>query len=95
MSDQATSSQSPQPNRRHDSKALSFALLVVLLILFIAILEALIHEKLDQVLVPVIAGFGGTVLAMVGSIVAFEFGSSKGSQIKDQLLNAPNTSPTP
>jgi hypothetical protein len=86
--------QAPQGNRRHDSKFLSTCLLAVLFMLFIAVLEALIHQHLDPVLVPVISGFGGTVLAMIGSIVAFEFGSSKGSQIKDQLNNAPPTPPT-
>ena len=91
MSDQSpTPTPSPHANRRHESKILSLSLLAVLLALFLSILEALIHQHLDPVLVPLVGGFGGTVLTMIGSIVAFEFGSSKGSQIKDQMMNSPS-----
>lgn len=95
MSEQAVEPpKAASQDRRKDSKVLSLSLLAVLLTLFISVLEALIHEHLDAVLVPVIAGFGGTILTMIGSIVAFEFGSSKGSQIKDQMLKSSATSAT-
>jgi uncharacterized YccA/Bax inhibitor family protein len=84
----------PQPrtskdNRRRDSIMLSLSILIVLMIAFACILYALvIKNDLKPEIITLIGGFGGTILAMLGMVVSFEFGSSKGSQIKDQMLSA-------
>lgn len=80
-------------NRRRQSNLLGFALLAVLLILFGAILYALVVGKPEASTETLLGGWGATVLTMIGVIVSFEFGSSKGSQLKDQASQARNNPP--
>jgi hypothetical protein len=80
-------------NRRKRSQSFEFVLLGVLMLLFIAILAGLLLSHPEADVKTTVAGWGGTLLAMIGMIVSFFFGSSKGSQIKDEMLKAPSPAP--
>ena len=79
--------------KRKRGQFFEYAILVVLLTLFAAILMSLVAYKPAPEVITLIGGWGGTVLAMIGMIVSFQFGSSKGSQIKDQLMASDKNPP--
>lgn len=82
-------------NRRKEGHSFEFFLLAVLLALFVSILLALVFEHEAPEVITLVGGWGGTVLAMIGMIVSFQFGSSKGSQLKDQAMSrAPDPTDT-
>lgn len=81
--------------KRRRGQVFEFALLGVLLLLFAAILLSLVGFKPAPEVITLVGGWGGTVLAMIGMIVSFQFGSSKGSQIKDQMMADKPNPPVP
>lgn len=87
MSDQTDQPQAPaekpKSDRRKQNDRFRVLLLLILAALFVALLIAVLHAGKPEVL-TLVGGWGGTVLAMVGIIVGYEFGSSRGSQLKDE-----------
>lgn len=68
---------------RRAGQLFEYALLAVLMFLFMCILASMVLANPAADIKPTISGWGGTVLAMIGMVVSFFFGSSKGSRLKD------------
>lgn len=75
-------------NRRKRTEALSYFLMVLLFIMFISVLIALVLGDIKSEYGALVGGFGTTVLGMFAVAAGFVWGSSKGSQLKDEALNA-------
>jgi hypothetical protein len=83
--------------KRRSGKSFDYAVLAVLLALFVAIIFALVRCHLPPEIVTLVGGWGGTVLAMIGVVVNNVWGSSKGSERKDEMLlrSPPPAAPAP
>jgi hypothetical protein len=75
-------------DRRKHNERFRILLLLILAALFVALMVTVSQANKPEVL-TLIGGWGGTVLAMLGIIVGYEFGSSRGSQLKDESDRRP------
>ncbi len=71
-------------NRRKRGEAFPYVILAALTVLFGVVLGVLVIFKAPPEVITLLGGWGGTILTMIGVVVSFEFGSSKGSQMKDE-----------
>jgi len=76
-------------NRRRRGQFFAVFLLVVIVALFAAILGAITLRQPSPEVTTALVGWGGTLIGALGTAISYEWGSSKGSAMKDELMAAP------
>lgn len=82
-------------DKRKRSETLSYMLLLLLFTMFCLVLFALIKGEVKSEYGALVGGFGTTILGMFAVAVGFVWGSSKGSQLKDEAALASPPNPPP
>lgn len=82
-------------DHRKKSQLFEYVLISVLLVIFLCILGAMVEQTEPPEVITVVSGWGGIVLGMIAVAVNFAFGSSKGSQLKDEAQNRKPTESPP
>lgn len=84
-------------DKRRRTDTLSYVMLAILFTMFLMVLLAIIKGDVKSEYGALVGGYGTTILGMFAVAVGFLWGSSKGSQLKDEAMNAgtPSTTTTP
>ena len=77
-----------QENRRKRNIGFAVWLTIVFMTLFVCILAAFVFGKLQIEDKTILGGWGGTMLTILAGAAAYEWGSSKGSAMKDEMQAA-------
>lgn len=72
-------------NRRRRGQLFAILLLFIIVALFSVILYTIVYAHPVPEVVTALVGWGGTLIGALGTAVAYEWGSSKGSAMKDEL----------
>lgn len=81
-------------NHRRRGQRFAFFLLVIIVALFAAILGAITLRQPSPEVTTALVGWGGTLIGALGTAISYEWGSSKGSAMKDELMAAPRPDST-
>lgn len=75
-------------NRRKRGEAMGYVMLFLLFAMFMSVLVALLKGDVKSEYGALVGGFGTTILGMFAVAVGYLWGSSKGSQMKDEAAIA-------